>query len=138
MARTKQSSRASIASGGSKVATQIKTKKATTKTSLEPQTKKRRQFRSGTVALREIRKYQKSTDLLMRKLPFERVVREVIRGHNATLRIQADALKALQEAAEDRLVGIFEDANLCTIHANKITLSPKDIKLATRMRGEHH
>ena len=81
------------------------------------QMQKRRRFRPGTVALREIRQYQKSTDLLIRRAPFQRVVCEIVRSFRNDLRIQAAAIKGLQEAAEAYLVGLFEDSNLCAIHA---------------------
>ena len=77
----------------------------------------KRRFRPGTVALREIRRYQKSTDLLIRRAPFQRVVHEIVRSFRNDLRIQAAAIKGLQEAAEAYLVGLFEDSNLCAIHA---------------------
>ena len=91
---------------------------------------------SGTVALREIRKYQKSTDLLIRKLPFQRLVREIAQDFKTDLRFQSSAVLALQEAAEAYLVGLFEDTNLCAIHAKRVTIMPKDIQLARRIRGE--
>ena len=104
---------------------------------------KKRRFRPGMVALKEIRRYQKSTELLIRKLPFQRVVREiandveVVPGHMiGKIRFQSDAIKALQEASEAYLVGLFEDSNLCAIHAKRITIMPKDIHLARRIRGE--
>jgi len=90
----------------------------------------------GTVALREIRKYQKSTDLLIRKLPFQRLVREIAQDFKTDLRFQTTAVLALQEAAEAYLVGLFEDTNLCAIHAKRVTIMPKDIQLARRIRGE--
>jgi histone H3 len=86
--------------------------------------------------LREIRKYQKSTDLLLRKLPFQRLVREIAREYKAELRFQSSAILALQEAAEAYLVGLFEDTNLCAIHAKRVTIMTKDIQLARRIRGE--
>ncbi|CAK5275527.1 unnamed protein product [Mycena citricolor] len=111
---------------------------------VEPPPKKKR-FRPGTVALREIRKYQKSTDLLLRKLPFARLVREIANdlmtdmnnnyGPGAGLRWQSSALMALQEATEAYLVHLFEDANLCAIHAKRVTLMQRDIQLARRIRG---
>ena len=79
--------------------------------------KKKRRFRPGTVALREIRRYQKSTELLIRRTPFQGVIYEIMRGIRNDLRIQAVAIKGLQEAAETYLVGLFEDSNLCAIHA---------------------
>ena len=101
--------------------------------------KKPHRYRPGTVALREIRRYQKSTELLIRKRPFEKLVRELIQEFESTkdsLRLGKDAKFALQEAAEAYLVGLFEDTNLCAIHAKRVTIMPKDIQLARRIRGE--
>jgi histone H3/H4 len=92
--------------------------------------------RPGTVALREIRKYQKSTELLIRKLPFQRLVREVAQDFKTDLRFQSHAIMALQEASEAYLTSLFEDTNLCAIHAKRVTIMPKDIQLARRIRGE--
>lgn len=84
----------------------------------------------------EIRKYQKSTDLLLRKGPFSRLVREVCQNFSReALRWQVYALLALQEAAEAFLVMLFSDANLCAIHAKRVTLFPRDVQLARRIRG---
>merc|ERR1712131_449391 len=85
-------------------------------------------FRPGTVALREIRRYQKSTELLIRKLPFMRLVKEVLRSFRADFRMQSAAIGALQEAAEAFLVGLFEDCNLCAIHAKRVTIMPRDLQ----------
>jgi histone H3/H4 len=93
-------------------------------------------FRPGTNALREIRKYQNSTELLIRKLPFQRLVREIAHDFNTELRFQTSALYALQEACESYLVGLFEDSNLCAIHAKRVTIMTKDLKLARGLRGE--
>ena len=98
--------------------------------------KKPHRYRPGTVAIREIRKYQKSTELLIRKLPFQRLVREIAQDYNSNLRFQASAVEALQEASENYIVGLFEDTNLCAIHAKRVTIMPKDMKLAKRIRGE--
>ena len=98
--------------------------------------KKPHRYRPGTVALREIRRYQKSTDLLIRKLPFQRLVREIAQDFKTELRFQSSAIMALQEASEYYLVGLFEDTNLCAIHAKRVTIMPKDIQLARRIRGE--
>ena len=97
---------------------------------------KTHRFRPGTVALREIRRYQRSTELLIRKLPFQRLVREIAQDFKTDLRFQPSAIMALQEAAEAYLVGLFEDTNLCAIHAKRVTIMPKDIQLARRIRGE--
>lgn len=93
-------------------------------------------YRPGTVALREIRKYQKTTDLLIRKLPFQRLVREISEGFRSDVKFQSQAILALQEAAEAYLVGLFEDTNLCAIHAKRVTIFPRDMQLARRLRGE--
>ena len=107
--------------------------------------------------MREIRRYQKSTDLLLKKLPFQRLVREIAQDFKQDLRFQGSAILALQEASESYLVSLFEDTNLCAIHAKRITIMPKvksrfvicllnhsfidlyiqDISLARRIRGEH-
>ena len=94
-------------------------------------------YRPRTVALREIRRFQKSTELLIRKLPFQRLVREIAQAFRTDLRFQSTAILALQEAAEAYLTGLFEDTNLCAIHAKRVTIMPKDIHLARRIRGEH-
>jgi len=98
--------------------------------------KKPHRYRPGTVALREIRRYQKSTELLIRKLPFQRLVREIAQEFKTDLRFQGSAVLALQEASEAYLVGLFEDTNLCCIHAKRVTIMPKDVQLARRLRGE--
>ena len=98
--------------------------------------RKKMRMRPGTVALREIRRYQKSSKNLMPRAPFQRVVREVARGYDSDLRFASQALVALQEAAEAYLVGIFEDANMCALHANRVTIMRKDMDLARRIRGD--
>ena len=98
--------------------------------------KKPHRYRPGTVALREIRRYQKSTELLIRKLPFQHLVREIAQDIKTDLRFQSSAIMALQEASEAYLVGLFEDTNLCAIHAKRVTIMPRDIQLARRIRGE--
>ena len=97
----------------------------------------KRRFRAGTVTLREIRKYQKSTDLLIRHMPFARLVREIAGTVKDDLRFQSSAIMALQEASEAYIVGLFEDTNLCAIHARRVTIQPKDMQLARRIRGDH-
>ena len=98
--------------------------------------KKPHRYRPGTVALREIRRFQKSTELLIRKLPFQRLVREIASEYRNELRFQSSAVLALQEASEAYMVGLFEDTNLCAIHAKRVTIMPKDMQLARRIRGE--
>lgn len=97
---------------------------------------KKHRWRPGTVALREIRRYQKSTELLIRKVPFQRLVREIAQEYKTDLRFQSSAILALQEASEAYLVGLFEDTNLCALHAKRVTIMPKDMQLARRIRGE--
>jgi len=138
MARTKQSARKST--GGKAPRKQVAPRrrvatKASRKSST-PGIKKPHHFKPGTVALREIRRYQKSTELLIRKLPFQRLVREISADFYTDMRYQASALAALQEAAEAYLVNLFEDTNLCAIHAKRVTIQPRDIHLARRIRGE--
>ncbi|VAH21879.1 unnamed protein product [Triticum turgidum subsp. durum] len=134
MARTKQTARKST--GGKAPRKQLATKAARKSAPATGGVKKPHRFRPGTVALREIRKYQKSTELLIRKLPFQRLVREIAQDFKTDLRFQSSAVSALQEAAEAYLVGLFEDTNLCAIHAKRVTIMPKDIQLARRIRGE--
>ncbi|KAL3613491.1 centromeric histone H3 [Castilleja foliolosa] len=100
-------------------------------------TRKKRRNRPGTVALREIRKYQKSWNLLIPAAPFIRVVKE-ISFHEAPsiTRWQAEALVALQEAAEDYIVQLFGEAVLCAVHAKRVTLMSKDFELARRIGGK--
>ena len=131
MARTKQTARKST--GGKAPRKQLASKAARTAT---PGVKKAHRFRPGTVALREIRRYQKSTDLLIKKAPFQRLIREVAQDFKTDLRFQSSAVMALQEASEAFLVGLFEDTNLCAIHARRVTIMPKDMQLARRIRGE--
>ena len=104
---------------------------------LPPQGKVRkpRRFRPGTVTLREIRKYQKSTELLIRKIPFQRLVRQVFQIVKPELRIQSLALEALQEAAESYLVGMFEQCNDICCHGKRVTLQVKDIRLWKRLHN---
>ena len=97
---------------------------------------KMRRFRPGTVALGEIHQYQKSTELLIRRAPFQWVIHEIMWGIRNDLRIQAVAIKGLQEVAEAYLVGLFEDSNLCAIHVKWVTIMPRDVQLAGRICGE--
>jgi histone H3 len=134
MARTKQTARKST--GGKAPRKQLATKAARKSAPATGGVKKPHRYRPGTVALREIRRYQKSTELLIRKLPFQRLVREIAQDFKTDLRFQGSAVLALQEASEAYLVGLFEDTNLCAIHAKRVTIMPKDIQLARRIRGE--
>ncbi|XP_075436867.1 histone H3-like [Ascaphus truei] len=122
--------------GGKAPRKQLATKAARKSAPATGGVKKPHRYRPGTVALREIRRYQKSTELLIRKLPFQRLVREIAQDFKTDLRFQSSAVMALQEASEAYLVGLFEDTNLCAIHAKRVTIMPKDIQLARRIRGE--
>src|ERR1700678_1103511 len=143
MARTKQTARKST--GGKAPRKQLATKAARKSAPATGGVKKPHRYRPGTVALREIRRYQKSTELLIRKLPFQRLVREIAQDFKTDLRFQSAAIGALQvrametlpplsptlisqrfqEASEAYLVGLFEDTNLCAIHAKRVTIMPK-------------
>ncbi|KAH6554904.1 hypothetical protein KP509_1Z298400 [Ceratopteris richardii] len=92
--------------------------------------------RRYTKAFAEIRHYQKTAELLIPRRPFARVVKEELQRYCAGLRIQALALEALQEVAEAYLISMLEDSNLCAIHAKRVTIQPKDIQLARRIRGD--
>tara|TARA_B100000401_G_scaffold385247_1_gene288888 strand:- start:166 stop:630 length:465 start_codon:yes stop_codon:yes gene_type:complete len=146
MARTKQTARKHT--GGKAPRKQLATK-AASKTKVEAfrnigAVKRPHRFKPGTVALREIRRYQKSTELLLRKLPFARLVKEItqdISGMNAdpkgvaATRWTKEAILMLQEASEAFLVGLFDDTNLVSIHAGRVTIRKKDLDLARRIRG---
>jgi len=93
-------------------------------------------YRPSTHPLREIRRYQKSTELLIGKLPFQRLVREIAQEFRKDLRFQSSAVEALQEAAEAHIVSLFEDTNCATFHAGRVTIRPKDMALALRLRGD--
>ena len=125
MTRTKVTSRKLIGDG------------KTTKKQSMGRVRKPRRFRPGTVALREIRKYQKSTELLIRKIPFQRLVREVfsLMCPTQTYRIKPQALLALQEACEYFLVGMFSQVNDSAIHGKRVTIQPKDIQLWCRLKN---
>lgn len=136
MVRIKQTARKSVYSTTGKNTNLFKfPEKAARKNLQQKQLKKPHRYLPGTVALREIRKYQKTTQLLIRRLPFQRLLREIISTF-ADLRIQASAVNAFQEACEAYLVSLFEDCNLLAIHAKRVTIMVKDMNLARRIRGE--
>lgn len=127
----KQNSRSSAAGSSSAGRQNVPTRKpeSVRRTPQKPRRK------PGTVALKEIRKYQKSSDLLIRCLPFARLVREIAMTTATTAtRWTAEALTAIQEATEEYLVVLFDDTNLCAIHAKRVTIMPKDMRLARRLR----
>ncbi len=99
--------------------------------------KKPHRYRPGTVALREICRFQKSTELLIRKSPFQCVVCEIVKDIlKKDLRFQSTAMLALQEASEAYMVGMFEDTNLAALHAKRVTILPRDMALARCLRGD--
>ncbi len=132
MARTKITPIRKVIPASKKIVqvTEVATKKATP---ASPGTKKTRRFRSGTVALRQIRKYQKTTELLIRKAAFSRLVREVAQDFKSDLRWAPLAILVIQEAAEAHCVKYAEDANLCALHAKRVTILPKDLKLVKKL-----
>ena len=108
--------------------------------------KKPHRYRPGLLALREIRRYQQSTESLIRRTPFNKLIKEISQEYricpegpgtpSVQVRFQSTALAALQEAAENFLVGLFEDVNLLDVHAKRVTVMPHDIRLALRIRGD--
>lgn len=135
MARTKQTARKSMGGKAPRRALAVKAGQKVVKSGNAMSGVKRpHRYRPGTVALREIRRFQKSTELLMRKLPFQRLVRELAQDFKSDLRWNQAAILALQEACEAYMVGLFEDSNKCAIHGRRVTLMPKDIQLARFIR----
>ena len=100
--------------------------------------KKTRKYQPGTVALHEIQQFQKSTELLIQKLPFLQLVHKIaLEVGKYDLHFQGSTIICLQEAVEAHIVGFMEDTNLCAIHAKRVTIMPKDIQLAHCIQGEH-
>jgi histone H3 len=117
-------------------ASTTKSSKAKKKTAPAEGGVKKFKFHPGTVALREIKRYQKAVNNLLPRAPFQRLVRNICSAIDPDLRFQSQALLAVQEAAEAYLVGLFEDSNECAIHAKRKTVMKKDLDLARRIRGE--
>lgn len=115
---------------------QVAKKRLQAKVAAMPNQIEPNRYRPGTLALKEIRHYQKGTELLIKRAAFQRLVKEIAQEFKTDLRFQVAALEALQVAAESYIIGLFEDTNLCTIHAKRVTIMPKDILLARRIRGE--
>lgn len=136
MARTKQKAKKDAQTAGKSPAKFLALKAARKSAPGIGGIKKPHRFRPGTVALREIRRYQKNTDLLIKKRPFQRLVREIAQDFKTDLRFQSAAVLALQEASEAYLTELFEDTNLCAIHARRVTIEPRDLYLARRLRGD--
>ncbi|XP_062264107.1 histone H3-like [Platichthys flesus] len=124
--------------GGKAPRKQLATKAASKGVLATGGVKKLHRYRPGTVALREIRRYQKSTELLIRKLPIQHLVREIAQDFKTNLRFQSSGVMAVQEASEAYLVSLFKDTNLCAIHTKRVIIMPKDIKLARRIPVESY
>lgn len=158
MARTKQTARKST--GGKAPRKQLATKAARKSAPAAEKAKKPHRFRPGTVALREIKKLQNSTDLLIRKMPFQRLVRELITarefkygGEDVKMekcgpyqdgndgkgdgvgRVSSSFIGMIQDQAEAYLAHLFEDSNLCAVHAKRVTIQEKDMALVMRIRA---
>jgi histone H3 len=140
MARTKQTARANHKLRAARLLQQQQGKAPPAgMAAVAVRKQKAHRFRPGTVALMQIRRYQKSTELLIRKKPFQRLVREVASKLSilgSGLRFDSLSLLALQEASEAYAVKLFEDTNLVAIHAKRVTIMPRDMRLARRIRGE--
>lgn len=132
MARTKETAR-SKSLGAKKSA---KVAKKASSGAAKSGVKRAHRFRPGTVALREIRRYQRGTELLLKKAPFQRLVREVASALKEGLRFQSSAVAAIQEATESYVISLLADTNLCAIHTRRVTIMPRDVHLARRLRGE--
>ena len=110
--------------------------------------KKPHHCRPGILALHEIRRNQKLTELLIKRLPFQRIVWEISQDYricplragtlSVQVRFQLVAITAMQKTAEDFLVDLFEDVNLLAVHAKRVTVMQRDIRLAVRIRGDYH
>lgn len=137
MARTKQVARKST--GGKRPRRDLFTDKVIqSRVKLDKAIAKKvklRRYRPGIKALKEIRQYQSNTDLLLLKLPFARLAKEIAQNFINDIRFQSSALNALQEGAEAYLIKLFEDTQLAAIHAKRVTIMPKDMQLAMRLRG---
>ncbi len=134
MARVKQTARKST--GGVPPCFHLVTKAARSARQKTIAVRKPHRWRPGTVAAREIRKFQKTTDLLIRKAPFQHLVREVaLKFGKSDLQMQSTAVLALQEAAEYFMVDVFSDTNLCALHGKHVTITVKDLVLACRIQG---
>eukprot|EP01098_Paradermamoeba_levis_P013802 TRINITY_DN638_c0_g2_i1.p1 TRINITY_DN638_c0_g2~~TRINITY_DN638_c0_g2_i1.p1 ORF type:complete len:137 (+),score=15.93 TRINITY_DN638_c0_g2_i1:140-550(+) len=134
MARTKQTAR--LSTGGKVPRKQVAYKAARKSAPSTGFVKKPHRYRPGTVALREIRKEQRSAERILPNRPFERIVREIAQDFRTDLRWEKAAVIAIQEAAEHYLIGLFDDSNLVAIHTKRCSVMPKDILLARRLRGE--
>ena len=135
MSKSKKSAASGKVSGTSK---KITKKTAPATGGIKDKAVKKMKFKPGTVALREIKRYQKSTQMLMPHAPFQRLVRSITRDIDHDLKFQSQAIMALQESTEAYVVGLLEDAQLCSLHANRVTVMKKDIDLSRRIRGDNN
>jgi histone H3 len=135
MARVKQT--ACKSTGGAPPCLHLATKAAQVAAQKAIAVRKPHHWCPGTVALREIQKFKKNTDLLIRKAPFQHLVREIVHNmsRKSDLRMQSTALLALQEAAEYFMVDIFSDTNLCAQHGKRVTIKVKDLVLVCCIQG---
>lgn len=139
MARVKSAARKSTGGDGSRKIARKALKKAVASGKVKKAASASwlSRYRPGQKALMEIRHYQKHTNLLIRKLPFWRLVKEILgEMEQRDMRVSVSAVQCLQEATESYIVGLFEDTNLSAIHAKRVTIMPKDLQLARRLRGE--
>lgn len=136
MVRIKQTAR--MSTGGNQVPwKQLATKVSGKSTSAAGGEKKpHRLYRPTAIDLRELRRYQKNTEYLIRRLQFQRLVREIVKSVKMNIKFQVRAIEVLQEASEAYIVGLFEDTSLSSTSEKRVTILPKDIQLACRIRGE--
>jgi len=135
MARTKQTARRSTG-GKAPRSLALAGDRRATKAKAGGKASVKRRYRPGTIALRDIRRFQRSGELLISKRPFQGLLREIAQDYTNIPRFQESAVLSLQEAAEAYLVGLFQDAQLGDIHAKRVTVMSKNIQLARRIRGE--
>lgn len=137
MARTKTTTRPAKEGKAPRPSKALK-KASVSKAAAEGEKKERKphRWRSGTVALREIKQYQKSTDNLIQRLPFQRLVREITQKYQEELRFQASALSAIQESCEAYLTQLLSDSNTVAIQAGRVTVKPSDLKTVRALRNE--
>ncbi len=134
MAHTKQTARKST--GGAIPCFHLATKSALGATQKAIAVRKPHRWRPGTVAIREIQKFKKNTDLLIRKAPVQRLVCKIaLKFEKSNLQMQSTAVLALQEAADYFMVDVFSNTNLCTMHCKHVTIMKKDMVLACCIQG---
>jgi len=138
--RIQQTSRISSTSGldqsSSKQTSLLRNKRILT---FESKERKKKRRKAGTVALRQIKYYQETTNLLLRCLPFERLVKEIAESLTSDgtqkYRWKLSALQVLQYAVESYLTALLEDTNKAAVHAKRVTIRPEDMRLVRDLRG---